>query len=172
MLVIKAINFAAEKHKNQVRRETKLPYIIHPITVMHLLTKFKYSSKNIESLQCASILHDTIEDTNCSYIELEREFNPLIASIVIELTNDDKRIDEIGKNEYLKEKMLKMSKYSFIVKLVDRYANILDKPATKYLNDTKSLLIFLKTNRKDLTKKQLTIINEMEKLIKNKEGIL
>ena len=36
-LVIKAITFAAEKHKGQERRGIGLPYVTHPITVMELI---------------------------------------------------------------------------------------------------------------------------------------
>ena len=63
-------------------------------------------------------MHDTLEDTPCSYIEIETEFGPLVASVVMELTSDEEAIKKIGKNEYLKEKMLNMSKYALTLKLV------------------------------------------------------
>lgn len=162
MLLIKALNFTATKHNGQVRRGSNLPYVIHPIIVYHLLTQYKPNSKHLEELQIASLLHDTLEDTECTYIEIEREFGPLVASIVMELTSDEVEIKKIGKNEYLKKKMVKMSKYSFIVKLVDRYSNILDNPTKKYVKNTLELMDFLKKNRKDITKRQLVIIKDIE----------
>lgn len=168
MLIIKALNFAAKKHLGQERRESGLPYVIHPVIVMHLLDKYK-TSKHIEELKCAALLHDTLEDTECSYIEIEREFGPLVASIVIELTSDEVKIKEIGKNEYLKQKMLLMSKYSFTVKLVDRLANILDNPKEKYLQDTRNLMDFLTDNREELTNTQKDIMIEIYSILNKKE---
>jgi len=162
MLVIKAINFATLKHEGQSRKGTKLPYIVHPVAVMHLISKYKRDSKHWEELQCAALLHDTLEDTECSYSEIEREFGPLVASIVMELTSDEVKIKEIGKNEYLKNKMLKMSKYAFVLKLVDRLANISDLPSEKYLKDTINMMNFLLKNREELSETQILIINDIK----------
>lgn len=160
MKIVKCLQFAAEKHKGQERRCSGLPYIIHPITVMHLLEKYKVS-KNIEDLKCAAILHDTLEDTPCSYIEIETEFGPLVASVVMELTSDEEAIKKIGKNEYLKEKMLNMSKYALTLKLVDRLANVLDAPKPNYLKDTLSLMAYITDNRYDITDTQKNIIRDI-----------
>ena len=73
MLVIKALNFAAEAHRDQIRKFSELPYIVHPMTVALWVTHFKPQSKNIVSLQCAAILHDTKEDTNVDYPDIYNE---------------------------------------------------------------------------------------------------
>lgn len=160
MLIVKAINFAAEKHRGQERRGTELPYVIHPIIVAHLLGKYKKSTR-LEELQVAALLHDVLEDTECTYIEIERGFGPLVASIVMELTSDDEAIKIMGKNEYLKQKMIKMSKYAFVVKLIDRFSNILDKPGKKYAENTINMMAFLESNREDITETQLVIIKDI-----------
>jgi len=162
MLVIKAIQFAAEKHKGQERRCSGLPYVTHPIIVSQLIAKYKNGSKKLDELQCAGLLHDVLEDTDCTYSELEREFGPLVASIVVELTSDPVAIKQLGKNEYLKQKMIKMSKYAFIIKLIDRLSNVLDKPGESYVKKTLNMMEFLKKNRPDITERQLRIINEIE----------
>jgi myo-inositol-1(or 4)-monophosphatase len=159
MKILEAIQFAAKKHKGQERRGTKLPYVIHPIIVMELIQKFKGDSKHIEELKIAGLLHDVFEDTNATYFEVEQKFGSLVASIVMELTSDEKMIEKLGKNEYLKQKMINMSKYAFILKLLDRYSNILDNPAKKYVDLTIDMMEFLKENRKDITTLQLEIIN-------------
>lgn len=168
MLVVRAINFAAEKHKGQERRGSGLPYVTHPIIVSHLIAKYKSNSKHLEELQCAALLHDTLEDTECTYTEIEREFGPLVAAIVIELTSDDEIIKTIGKNEYLKTKMIKMSKYAFILKLIDRLSNVCDKPSDKYVKDTIELMEYIKANRIDLTNRQSSIIIDIELECHNK----
>ena len=162
MLVIKAINFAAEKHKGQERRGSGLPYVTHPIIVSQLIAKYKNGSSKLDELQCAGLLHDVLEDTECDKNELEREFGPLVASIVVELTSDTVMIKELGKNEYLKQKMIKMSKYAFIIKLIDRLSNILDKPGDSYVKKTLNMMEFLLENREDITERQITIINDIQ----------
>jgi (p)ppGpp synthase/HD superfamily hydrolase len=37
MLIVKAIQFASEKHKGQERRGSGLPYVTHPIIVSQLI---------------------------------------------------------------------------------------------------------------------------------------
>lgn len=163
MLVIKAIQFAAEKHKGQERRGSGLPYVMHPIIVMELVQKYKGGSKHIEELKCAALLHDVLEDTDCTYSEIEREFGPLVASIVMELTSDEAMIKLLGKNEYLKGKMEKMSQYAFTLKLLDRLSNIMDGPRDGYVKKTLKLLDHLAEKRVEITDRQLGIIGDIKK---------
>ena len=162
MLVIKAIAFASEKHKGQERRGSGLPYVTHPIIVMELVQKYKGDSKHIQELKCAALLHDVLEDTECTYQEIEREFSPLIASIVMELTSDEVRLKELGKNEYLKQKMLKMSQYAFTLKLLDRLSNIIDEPRGGYVSKTLNMMAFLLKEREELTERQKNIISDIQ----------
>ena len=80
----------------------------------------------------------------------------------MELTSDNEKIKEVGKNEYLKGKMILMSKYAFIIKLVDRLSNILDKPGTNYVKNTLNMMDFLRKNRVDITARQILIISDIE----------
>lgn len=57
----KALTFAAEKHKNQRRKQTgDVPYINHPIEVSHILSAAGIIDFHLLS---AAVLHDVIEDT-------------------------------------------------------------------------------------------------------------
>jgi len=162
MLILKAIQFASEKHRGQERRGSGLPYVTHPIIVMELIQKYKGESSHIQELKCAALLHDTLEDTDTTYFELEKEFGSMVASIVQELTSDVEQIKLMGKNEYLMQKMIKMSRYAFILKLVDRLSNVLDEPGSGYVKKTLKMMEFLRENREDLTLRQLKIIKEIE----------
>lgn len=51
-----AIAFAAEKHKNQFDK-SGMPYITHPLKVMHYL-----KTDDLE-LMCIAVLHDVVEDS-------------------------------------------------------------------------------------------------------------
>lgn len=162
MLVIDALKFASEKHKGQVRRGSGLPYVTHPIIVMELVQKYKGESSHIEELKCAALLHDTLEDTNTSYAEIERFFGPMVAAIVMELTSDPIAIKEYGKNKYLINKMSKMSRYAFVIKLIDRLSNIMDQPGKSYVKKTLVMTAYLKKHREDITDRQLRIIAKIE----------
>jgi len=161
-MILKAIEFAATKHKGQVRRSSGLPYFTHTVIVMELIQRYKGCSSNIEALKCAAVLHDTLEDTQCDYEELEREFGYLVASIVLELTSDEEKIEEVGKKEYLKKKMLELTHYAFILKLLDRMSNCLDNPTPKYKQDTIETMDFLLENRENITQRQKQIIHEIK----------
>lgn len=163
--MIKAIQFAVIKHHGQLRKVSKKPYVTHPIEVGQLVSQYKVS-KNIEPIIDAAILHDVLEDTDSTFIELATEFSPLVASLVLELTSDPKQLAAIGKNEYLKKKMLGMSSYALLIKLCDRLSNIKDNPTVKSVEETKEILEYLKNHRK-LSTTHLKIISDIE-LILNK----
>jgi len=162
MIILKAIKFASEKHKGQVRRGSGLPYVTHPIIVMELVQKYKGTSKHLDELKCAALLHDTLEDTETTYHELEREFGPLVSSIVIELTSDEKQVKIMGKNKYLMKKMEGMSQYAFTLKLLDRLSNILDEPGEGYCKKTIQLMSHLRIERKEKTARQTKIMQDIE----------
>ena len=80
-LLIRAIEFAARKHRMQRRKDHDAsPYINHPIALMSVLC-IEAGVDNAAILAAAS-LHDTIEDTETTLAELEAEFGSQIASIV------------------------------------------------------------------------------------------
>ena len=65
-LIHDAIIFATMKHAGQLRKGTGDPYITHPMEVMQILSENGYC----ENVIVAGILHDTLEDTKTSFIEL------------------------------------------------------------------------------------------------------
>jgi guanosine-3',5'-bis(diphosphate) 3'-pyrophosphohydrolase len=156
-LLAKAITFAQQKHEGQTRKATALPYITHLAGVALLINLLK-RSKNLEPLMCAAYLHDTLEDTNTTSEEIQKEFGDLIASLVIELTSDKNQIAKQGKTDYLQYKMVKMSSYALTLKLCDRLHNISDFPTDKTISETLDIINFLESNRK-LNETQRKIIS-------------
>ena len=72
-VVLRAAAFAAEKHKNQRRKDAEAsPYINHPIALANVLA----SEGGVidPDVLCAALLHDTIEDTETTAEELRRDF--------------------------------------------------------------------------------------------------
>lgn len=87
VLIFRALDFAARKHKDQRRKNIEeTPYINHPIEVAEILVRVGgvYDTNTI----AAAILHDTLEDTEATEEELRRLFGAGIAGIVVEVSDD------------------------------------------------------------------------------------
>lgn len=90
-LVYKAQIYATGAHAavGQVRSESNLPYIVHPIEVADILASV--GAGYIE--QTAAMLHDVIEDTQITFEQLVEEFGYEVASLVRMATNPAKLED-------------------------------------------------------------------------------
>jgi hypothetical protein len=157
-----ARKYATEKHAGQKRMSGE-DYIVHPERVAELVKKYKTSHK-IEDLVSAAYLHDTIEDTGATEEDLKKLFNPLIASLVAELTSNKADIRKEGKANYLSKKMLGMSSWGLVIKLADRLDNVSDLKTSKipgfkekYSKETSFILDKLEAERQlSNTQKKLT----------------
>ncbi|XP_022703937.1 guanosine-3',5'-bis(diphosphate) 3'-pyrophosphohydrolase MESH1-like isoform X3 [Varroa jacobsoni] len=79
---VRACHFAAVKHKNQRRKCVEdIPYINHPIGVAYHLVE--YGITDAVTL-CAAVLHDTVEDTDATFKEIEEHFGAEVEWIVRE----------------------------------------------------------------------------------------
>lgn len=120
----KAYNFAFLKHNGQFRK-TGEPYIIHPLNVAMILTTIYADYETI----CAGLLHDVLEDCDCTYDEMETEFGRNITKLVQGVTKLSK-IHFSTENEYLidyyKKIIVGMSEdvRVIIIKLADRLHNM------------------------------------------------
>ncbi len=85
--VIEAIKFAAIAHRDQLRKGTSIPYIIHPLMVAEILLEFGCTSPH---LLIAAILHDTVEDTAFTAADIRKRFGEKVAEIVEALSEPDK----------------------------------------------------------------------------------
>jgi GTP diphosphokinase / guanosine-3',5'-bis(diphosphate) 3'-diphosphatase len=122
--VLRALAFAAHKHRNQRRKDVEAsPYINHPISLANILTN-EGSVTDVEVI-CAALLHDTIEDTDTTPEELEREFGQAIKSIVLEVT-DDKALPKVERKRLQIEHAAHASTKAKLVKLADKISNLRD----------------------------------------------
>jgi GTP pyrophosphokinase len=81
-IITRAFEFANKAHYG-VRRLSGEPYIMHPLAVARIVVKeIGLGSTSI----CSALLHDVVEDTDCTVEEIEQLFNPKIAQIVDGLT--------------------------------------------------------------------------------------
>jgi len=159
MIVLEALKFGIKKHEGQYRRGSGADYITHPIAASYLLPMYK-KSKNLDKLIAALILHDVVEDTNTSIEEVYEKFGKLVGDLVSELTSNEEEIKKLGKKEYIKKRLLELSSYGLVLKLIDRLSNILDNPREKYVKDTIESMIFLEKNR-DLSRTHRLILADI-----------
>ena len=135
-LVLKAAQFAAEKHRHQRRKDAQAsPYINHPIALASLLAN-EGAIEDPEVL-CAALLHDTIEDTETTAEELRAEFGDAIAEIVLEVT-DDKTLPAAERKRLQVVHAPSSSHKAQLVKLADKICNVrdlLDSPPPSWSDD-------------------------------------
>ena len=123
-LLLKALDFAAIKHKNQRRKNPeKTPYINHPIGVANILSN-EADITDIEVLVSA-VLHDTVEDTETTFEELEENFGTVIRKIVEECS-DDKSLSKAERKQKQIEHTPMCSPKAKLVKLADKIYNLRD----------------------------------------------
>lgn len=121
---VDALQFAAIKHRSQKRKDPeRTPYINHPIGVAHILS----NEANIDDVDvlCAALLHDTIEDTETTFEELEKHFGKRIADLVAELT-DDKTLPSKERKSLQIENAHRLSHEAILVRLADKIYNLRD----------------------------------------------
>ncbi|HSU27904.1 MAG TPA: HD domain-containing protein, partial [Chitinophagaceae bacterium] len=88
-LIRRAFELSADAHKT-MRRKSGEPYILHPLAVARICAE--EIGLGVRSTIC-SLLHDTVEDTDLSLEDVEREFGNEIARIVDGLTKISNVID-------------------------------------------------------------------------------
>ena len=123
-LLLKALAFAAHKHRDQRRKDAEAsPYINHPIALADVLVN-EGGVTDFEVL-CAALLHDTVEDTATSHEELVNAFGSRIARIVAEVT-DDQKLAKAERKRLQVEHAPRLSHEAKLVKLADKLCNLRD----------------------------------------------
>jgi GTP pyrophosphokinase len=123
-LIRLAFEMAVEAHKT-MRRKSGEPYILHPIAVARICVE--EIGLGVRSTICA-LLHDTVEDTDISLEDIEREFGNEIARIVDGLTKISNVIDVNASQqaENFKKILLTLTDDPrvILIKLADRLHNM------------------------------------------------
>ena len=123
-LFLKALYYAAEKHSEQKRKDAKAsPYINHPIHVTEIL--WRIGEVRDGSLLLASILHDTIEDTDATPEEIKVEFGETVLNLVLEVTDDKTLPKEVRKQRQVETAPHK-SPNAKMLKIADKISNVED----------------------------------------------
>src|SRR6267378_3268139 len=123
-LVKKAYDFSQKHHAGQSRASGQ-PYLVHPLEVANVLADMKMDTVSV----AAGLLHDSVEDTSVTTVEIRQEFGEQVAHIVEGVTKISK-IDfsstEEAQAENLRKMMLAMVDdiRVIMIKLADRLHNM------------------------------------------------
>ncbi|WP_291953167.1 RelA/SpoT family protein [Campylobacter sp.] len=138
----KAVEICIQKHSKQFRKSGE-PYAVHPILVASLVAFLS----PVESMIIAALLHDILEDTDCSEFELATNFGEEVAKLVQGLTKivsiREDHLIRSGSNEKLAKSALTFRNMLLVgvedvsvlvIKLCDRLHNML---TLSYLREDK-----------------------------------
>lgn len=92
-----ALRIAAIAHKDQVRKEGGVPYIVHPVMVALMLATRGFPDEVV----AAALVHDVLEDTDFPEDELRKELGDEVYAIVRSVTHDDTLSWEDKKRAYI-----------------------------------------------------------------------
>ena len=138
MLVAKAYRCAAVWHAQQRRKgEAAEPYVNHLAEVAELVSEATGGSDF--NLIAAAVLHDAVEDAGITPDEIADEFNPDIASLVREVT-DDKSLPKEERKRLQVEHAPQKTARAKILKIADKTSNlrgILNSPPADWSVDRK-----------------------------------
>ena len=123
-LLNRAYVFAMRAHGSQ-KRESGAPYFSHPLDVAGILTNYRLDGDTI----ITALLHDTIEDTEVSRVDIEEKFGPNVARLVdgvTKLTRIEFQSDQAKQAENFRKFLVAMSEdiRVLLVKLADRLHNM------------------------------------------------
>ncbi len=123
-LVLRALAFAARKHRQQRRKDQEAsPYINHPIDLANILANEAGVFDPV--VLTAAVLHDTVEDTETTLEEISAEFGEEISAVVAEVTDDR----SLSRDERKRQQVEHAPSRSFRaqqLKLADKIANLRD----------------------------------------------
>ena len=99
MKLHEAMMMAVKAHKGQVRKGTDVPYIVHPMEVLQILTAMRGDTE----LLVAGVLHDVVEDTTVTAEDIQERFGNEVAELVCHHTEDKRQSWEERKQATINE---------------------------------------------------------------------
>ena len=123
-IVKKAYDYSLKHHEGQTRASGE-PYLVHPLEVALVLAEMKMDPVAI----AAGLLHDSVEDTSVTIVDIRKEFGEQVAHIVEGVTKIDK-IQFANREDRQAENVRKMllamvsDVRVVLIKLADRLHNM------------------------------------------------
>ena len=144
-LVRRAYEFSQKNHAGQTRASGE-PYLVHPLSVAQVLAEMKMDAVAIS----AGLLHDSVEDTSVTIVDIRKEFGEQVAHIVEGVTKIS-QIDFATREEQQAENLRKM-----MLAMVDDIRVVLIKLADR-LHNMRTLEHLTPERRQKIAKETLEI---------------
>lgn len=141
-LILKAYEFAKEKHKDQ-KRKTGEPYVVHPVSVANILAELGMDAETV----IAALLHDVLEDTDATYEEVKERFGESVANLVEGVT-------KIGKIKYKSDQV---ENYRKLILATAKDPRVIILKLADRLDNMRSLWVFGEEKRRRIAKETLEI---------------
>jgi (p)ppGpp synthase/HD superfamily hydrolase len=149
--LLEAVSFAARAHQGQLRKDGTTPYAAHPCRVV-LVLRHVFGIDDPDALT-AALLHDTIEDTNTDFDDLEEKYGAKVASWVSTLSKD-KRLPDDEREAAYAAGLAAASWQVKVCKLADVFDNLMDSTTGQQHSDKvfKRAHFYLKALKQNLPK--------------------
>ena len=162
IMVQRAIWFATQAHAGQTRKYTGEPYVNHPVEVMQLVS----TVTDDPEILAAAVLHDVVEDTPATIMNIRIGFSPRVAELVNDLTDVSKPQDgnRATRKELDRQHTAKASPDAKTIKLADLISNsriiMKDDPnyAKVYMKEKAALLEVLAEGNAELFRQASDIV--------------
>ncbi|HVJ74877.1 MAG TPA: bifunctional (p)ppGpp synthetase/guanosine-3',5'-bis(diphosphate) 3'-pyrophosphohydrolase [Casimicrobiaceae bacterium] len=123
-LVERAFDFSESAHRGQFRKSGE-PYITHPLAVASILSQWRLDAQGL----AAALLHDVMEDTTVTKVEIETTFGKPVADMVDGVSKLDQiafDTREEAQAESFRKMLLAMARdvRVILIKLADRLHNM------------------------------------------------
>lgn len=134
--LLKAIRFAEEAHRGQLRKYTDAPYIEHPLAVAEMVAKVQhhaYGPKSMadfdrenlnENQACVAVLHDVVEDCGVTLSTLEAAFGRTVANGVDALTSRKEEGNRATRKAKDRERIAAAPNWVKTIKIADMLHNM------------------------------------------------
>lgn len=150
--------YVMEKHKNQKRKYTGAPYLVHLVEVAGIATSSAMADLSIDTdhahlINTVALLHDVIEDKHATEEEITQLFGGAICALVMQLTDTEEGNREARKKASA-ERIGKAHPVAQYVKLADIMSNTIDihlhdkKFAVQYLKEKVEMLKHIEANNR------------------------
>lgn len=121
-LVREALDLAQHAHSGQLRKDDGTPYVSHPVRVAEIISAAGFDDEVI----AAALLHDVVEDTETSTIDIAMRFNDRVAELVAALSDDESIRDWDRRKAEHRERVERAGREATAIYIADKLANAHD----------------------------------------------
>jgi (p)ppGpp synthase/HD superfamily hydrolase len=142
----RALHFAVQAHGEQMDKYLKQPYIVHPIKIAQFMVMFEQRTEVVQ----AALLHDVVEDTKFTILDIRKEFGDDVAGLVNWLTDqyaDLKHGNRSLRKRWERERFSNAPADAQTIK----YADLIDNANSIFQHDKPFAKVYIREMRETLS---------------------